>query len=91
MAHPLAQAKIETELAALMTRKAAWQHDHGQPAGEASNMARYAAAEAALAACDAAIQAHGGMGEFLRSRTVLVPEELAGQTGCPRPVIAARM
>ena len=33
VAHPLAQAKIETELAALMTGKAAWQHDHGQPAG----------------------------------------------------------
>ena len=62
VSHPLAKAKIETELAALMTRKAAWQHDHGQPAGEASNMAKYAAAEAALAACDAAIQTHGGNG-----------------------------
>ena len=45
-----------------MTRQAAWQHDHGQPAGESSNMAKYAAAEAALAACDAAIQTHGGNG-----------------------------
>ena len=62
VSHPLAKAKIETELAALMTRRAAWQHDHGQPAGEASNMAKYAAAEAALAACDAAIQTHGGNG-----------------------------
>jgi alkylation response protein AidB-like acyl-CoA dehydrogenase len=62
VSHPLAKAKIETELAALMTRQAAWQHDHGQPAGEASNMAKYAAAEAALAACDAAIQTHGGNG-----------------------------
>jgi alkylation response protein AidB-like acyl-CoA dehydrogenase len=62
VSHPLARAKIETELAALMTRQAAWQHDHGQPAGEASNMAKYAAAEAALAACDAAIQTHGGNG-----------------------------
>ena len=49
VAHPLAQAKIETELAALMTHKAAWLHDHGLPAGEAANMAKYAAAEAALA------------------------------------------
>jgi alkylation response protein AidB-like acyl-CoA dehydrogenase len=62
VAHPLARAKIETELAALMTRRAAWQHDHGVPAGEASNIAKYAAAEAALAACDAAIQTHGGNG-----------------------------
>ena len=62
VAHPLAKAKIELELAALMTAQAAWLHDHGQPAGEASNMAKYAAAEAALAATDAAIQCHGGNG-----------------------------
>jgi alkylation response protein AidB-like acyl-CoA dehydrogenase len=62
VAHPLAKAKIETELAALMTRKAAWLHDHDLPAGEASNMAKYAAAEAALAALDAAMQTHGGNG-----------------------------
>jgi alkylation response protein AidB-like acyl-CoA dehydrogenase len=62
VSHPLAKAKIETELAALMTRQAAWQHDHGRPAGESSNMAKYAAAEAALAAIDAAIQTHGGNG-----------------------------
>ncbi len=71
VAHPLAKAKIETELAALMTRQAAWQHDHGQPAGESSNMAKYAAAEAALAACDAAIQSHGGNG--LSSEYGLMP------------------
>ncbi|MBO0787505.1 MAG: acyl-CoA dehydrogenase, partial [Actinobacteria bacterium] len=62
IAHPLAKAKIETELAALMTRKAAWLHDHGRPAGEAANMAKYAAGEAAVAAVDQAIQAHGGNG-----------------------------
>jgi alkylation response protein AidB-like acyl-CoA dehydrogenase len=62
VSHPLAKAKIETELAALMTRQAAWQHDHHEPAGESANMAKYAAAEAALAACDAAIQTHGGNG-----------------------------
>jgi alkylation response protein AidB-like acyl-CoA dehydrogenase len=62
VSHPLAKAKIETELAALMTRQAAWQHDHGEPAGESSNMAKYAAAEAAIGAVDAAIQVHGGNG-----------------------------
>jgi alkylation response protein AidB-like acyl-CoA dehydrogenase len=62
VSHPLAKAKIEVELAALMTSKAAWLHDQGLPAGEAANMAKYAAAEAALAAADAAIQTHGGNG-----------------------------
>ncbi len=71
VSHPLAKAKIETELAALMIRQAAWQHDHGVPAGESSNMAKYAAAEAALAALDAAIQAHGGNG--LASEYGLIP------------------
>lgn len=62
VAHPLAEAKIGVELAALMTAKAAWLHDHGEPAGEAANMAKFAAAEAALACIDAAIQCHGGNG-----------------------------
>src|SRR5437588_11847565 len=54
-----------------MTRQAAWQHDHGQPAGESANMAKYAAAEAAIAAVDAAIQTHGGNG--LSAEYGLVP------------------
>jgi len=62
ISHALAKAKIEVDLAALMTAKAAWLHDHGLPAGEASNEAKYAAAEAACAAVDAAIQTHGGNG-----------------------------
>jgi alkylation response protein AidB-like acyl-CoA dehydrogenase len=71
VAHPLARAKIETELAALMTSKAAWLHDRGLPAGEAANMAKYAAAEAAIAAVDRAIQTHGGNG--LSAEYGLVP------------------
>jgi len=71
VAHPLAKAAIEIEAAALLTARAAWQHDHGEPAGEASNMAKYAAAEAALAAVDAAIQTHGGNG--MSSEFGLVP------------------
>jgi alkylation response protein AidB-like acyl-CoA dehydrogenase len=62
LSHPLAKASMEVELAALMMRKAAWLHDRGLPAGEASNTAKYAAAEAALNAIDAAIQTHGGNG-----------------------------
>lgn len=62
VSHALAKAKIEVELAALMAARAAWLHDHGEPAGEAANMAKYAAGEAALTAVDAAIQSHGGNG-----------------------------
>jgi alkylation response protein AidB-like acyl-CoA dehydrogenase len=65
ISHPLAIAKIEVELARLMTAKAAWLHDHSDDrvaAGEAANMAKYAAAEAGLRALDAAIQTHGGNG-----------------------------
>ena len=63
LSHPLAAAKIEVELARLMTQKAAWSHDVGAgAAGEVANMAKYAAAEAALAAIDIAIETHGGNG-----------------------------
>jgi alkylation response protein AidB-like acyl-CoA dehydrogenase len=65
LAHPLARAKIELELARLMGQKAAWACDTNadpQVAGEAANMAKYAAAEAALGALDQAIQTHGGNG-----------------------------
>jgi alkylation response protein AidB-like acyl-CoA dehydrogenase len=62
ISHPLAQAKIELELARLMTQKAAALYDGGAPAGEAANMAKYAAAEAAIHAVDQAIQTHGGNG-----------------------------
>jgi alkylation response protein AidB-like acyl-CoA dehydrogenase len=62
IAHPLAKAKIEVEQARLMTCKAAWLYDNGHDAGEAANMAKYAAAEAGLIALDQAIQTHGGNG-----------------------------
>ena len=35
---------------------------NGLPAGDASNMAKYASAEAAINAVDSAVQAHGGNG-----------------------------
>jgi alkylation response protein AidB-like acyl-CoA dehydrogenase len=63
IAHPLAHAKIELELAKLMTQKAAVLYDAGaKGAGEAANMAKYAAAEAAIKCVDQAIQTHGGNG-----------------------------
>ena len=67
VAHPLARGKIELELARLMTQKAAALIDArtGVLAGEASNIAKFAAAEAACHCVDAAIQAHGGNGVAL--------------------------
>ncbi|HWL95705.1 MAG TPA: acyl-CoA dehydrogenase family protein [Nocardioidaceae bacterium] len=64
IAHPLAQSKIEVELARLMTQKAAALYDAGDDAaaGEAANMAKYAAAEAACDAVDRAVQTLGGNG-----------------------------
>jgi alkylation response protein AidB-like acyl-CoA dehydrogenase len=64
VAHPLAQSKIEIELARLMTQKAAALYDSGDDmaAGEAANMAKYASAEAACNAADRAVQVHGGNG-----------------------------
>jgi alkylation response protein AidB-like acyl-CoA dehydrogenase len=62
VSHPLAIAKIELDLARLMTTKAAWLYDTGADAAEAANMAKYAAAEASIKALDQAIQTHGGNG-----------------------------
>jgi alkylation response protein AidB-like acyl-CoA dehydrogenase len=62
LAHPLAQVKIEVELARLMMQKAATLYDAGDDmaAGEAANMAKYAAAEASVRTVDQAIQTLGG-------------------------------
>jgi alkylation response protein AidB-like acyl-CoA dehydrogenase len=64
LAHPLAQVKIELELARLMMQKAAALYDAGQDAaaGEAANMAKYAAGEAAVRTVDQAVQTLGGNG-----------------------------
>ncbi|MEY9847369.1 acyl-CoA dehydrogenase family protein [Streptacidiphilus sp. MAP5-3] len=64
LAHPLAQVRIELELARLMMQKAAFLYDAGDDlgAGEAANMAKYAAAEAAVRSVDQAVQTLGGNG-----------------------------
>ncbi|QTD99220.1 acyl-CoA dehydrogenase family protein [Streptomyces cyanogenus] len=64
IAHPLAQAHIDLELARLMTQKAAHLYDSGDDigAGEAANMAKYAAAEACVKAVDQAVHTLGGNG-----------------------------
>ena len=64
VAHPLAKVHVELELARLGMQKAAYLYDRGDDAaaGEFANMAKYAAAEASVAAVDQGIQTHGGNG-----------------------------
>ncbi|MGV9337755.1 acyl-CoA dehydrogenase family protein [Streptomyces sp. NPDC003688] len=64
IAHPLAQAHIDLELAKLMMLKAALLYDAGDDigAGEAANMAKYAAGEACVKAVDQAVHTLGGNG-----------------------------
>ncbi|MDG9700765.1 acyl-CoA dehydrogenase family protein [Streptomyces sp. DH37] len=64
VAHPLAEAHIELELARLMMWKAARLYDAGDDtgAGEAANMAKYAAGEACARAVDRSVHTLGGNG-----------------------------
>src|SRR4051794_6970587 len=79
LAHPLAQIKIELELARLMMQKAAALYDAGDDlaAGEAANMAKDAAGEGAVRATDQAVQSLGGDG-------------MTGEDGGAAPGAAAR-
>ncbi len=58
---PLAQIKAKTELARLMTYKAAWLFDQGRPCGDEANVAKLTAAQASWEAADQAFQTLGGM------------------------------
>ena len=62
VAHPLAEAHIAVELSRMATIRSAELFDTGENAGEAANIAKFAASEAALKALDQAIQTHGGNG-----------------------------
>ena len=79
IAHPLAHCAIQVELARLMMQTAAALYVAGEKgAGEAANMAKYAAAEASIAAVDQAVQTHGGNG-------------LASEYGLGSLVVASRL
>ncbi len=86
LAHPLAQVKIELELARLMMQRAAALYDAGDDvaAGEAANMAKYAAAEVCVHAVDQAVQSLGGNG--LASEYRLAPLIVASRTMRVAPV-----
>jgi alkylation response protein AidB-like acyl-CoA dehydrogenase len=61
VAHPLAEVKVQLDLARLMASKAAWLFDRRSPeAGEAAAVAKLAAADAVQFAFDQAVQVHGG-------------------------------
>lgn len=62
IAHPLAEAHIAVELSRMATARSAELFDAGESAGEAANIAKFSASEAALKALDQAIQTHGGNG-----------------------------
>jgi alkylation response protein AidB-like acyl-CoA dehydrogenase len=65
VAHPLAESYIGMQLARLMAFRAAELFDAGADAAEASNIAKFAAADACLKALDQSMQTHGGNGMAL--------------------------
>jgi alkylation response protein AidB-like acyl-CoA dehydrogenase len=58
----LAEVATEVEVARLLTLRAAWLKDAGQPAMHAAAMAKVFASEAAMKAASKAVQIHGGAG-----------------------------
>jgi alkylation response protein AidB-like acyl-CoA dehydrogenase len=63
VSHPLAQAFVELETSRSLAYWAAWAVAEGEPgAGRAAAAARARAGDATVAACERAIQAHGGIG-----------------------------
>ncbi len=64
IAHPLAEGKVQIEMAKLMMQKAATLYDAGDDwgAAEPANMAKYVAAEACVKIVDHAVHSMGGNG-----------------------------
>jgi alkylation response protein AidB-like acyl-CoA dehydrogenase len=63
VAHQLAQAYVEVETARSLAYWAGWAVAEGQPeAHAAAGASKARASEAAVAACERAIQVHGGIG-----------------------------
>jgi alkylation response protein AidB-like acyl-CoA dehydrogenase len=60
--HMLANSATELEAARLLIRRAAWMYDQGQRVTLQASMAKLYAAQAAMRACDRAVQIHGGYG-----------------------------
>jgi alkylation response protein AidB-like acyl-CoA dehydrogenase len=60
--HMIADMATELDAARLLVWRAAWQQDRRQRTTRESSIAKYFAARAAVRACDAAVQVHGGYG-----------------------------
>jgi alkylation response protein AidB-like acyl-CoA dehydrogenase len=58
----IASSATELEAARLLLRRAAWMCDQGQKITLVASMAKLYAAQAAMRACDRAVQIHGGYG-----------------------------
>ena len=62
ISHPVAEVKIDMELARNMTFRAASDFDSDRDCGASANYSKFAAARAAVKSVDRAIQTHGGNG-----------------------------
>ena len=60
--HRLANMATDIEAARMLTYRAAWLKDQGQPVNKESAMAKLFASERAVRICDDALQIHGGYG-----------------------------
>jgi alkylation response protein AidB-like acyl-CoA dehydrogenase len=58
----LAEMGMKVEASRLLTHKAAWLRDNGQPFGKAASMAKLFASETAVNVSEEAVQIHGGYG-----------------------------
>jgi alkylation response protein AidB-like acyl-CoA dehydrogenase len=58
----IANSEMELEASRLLIRRAAWLCDQGRRFGLQASMAKLYAAQAAMRACDRAVQIHGGYG-----------------------------
>jgi alkylation response protein AidB-like acyl-CoA dehydrogenase len=93
----LADAAMNLDAAELLIHRAAWKCDLGQPYSSEASMAKLFASEAATAACNDAVQIHGGYGytreyeveRFLRD--VKICEIGEGTSEIQRMVIAKHM
>jgi hypothetical protein len=93
----LAEMAMKTEAARLLTMKAAWLRDNGQPFGKAASMAKLFASETSVWVSEEAVQIHGGYGyikeypveKFWRDSKLLTIGE--GTSEVQRMVIARKL
>jgi butyryl-CoA dehydrogenase len=91
----LADMALAVDAARLLTYRAAWLRDAGQPYGRAAAMAKLHASETAMQVATKAIQVHGGYGYMRESpvqryfRDAKITEIYEGTSEIQRIVIAA--